>query len=143
MDTMPLKYFGSGFNCAESVLLALSDSFDISSDCIPRVATGFGGGMKTGEVCGAVSGAIIAFGLVHGRMSAEDAARRNHVYQLVQEFVKRFQEEHSSIVCRKLLGVDLQTEEGRNQYRRNNLNKKCQSFVATAFQIASTLLAAE
>ena len=99
--------------------------------------------MKTGEVCGAVSGAIMAFGLVHGRMSAEDAARRNHVYQLVQEFVKRFQEEHSSIVCRDLLGVDLQTEEGRNQYKKDNLNKKCQNFVTTAFQIASTLLAAE
>lgn len=135
-DADPLEYF-KGFNCAEAVLLALSDFLGIDDcDCIPRVATGFGGGMKTGAVCGAVSGAIIAFGLQYGRMKAEEVERRDHTYALVKEFVNQFKNKHCTIVCRELLGVDVQTEEGRKKYREANLHLKCEDYVATAFQIA-------
>ena len=35
---------------------------------IPRIATPFGGGIGgRGEVCGAVTGAVMAIGLKHGR----------------------------------------------------------------------------
>ena len=139
----PLEYFNNGFNCAEAVLLALSDCLGLTSDCIPKVATGFGGGMKTGSVCGAVSGALMAFGLKHGRTHAREVEKRNTVYQLVQEFVRQFEKEHTTIVCQTLLGVNVQTEEGRKKYREENLRLKCQDYVTTAFQIARTLLAAE
>lgn len=38
-------YFKSGLYCAESVLLAIADEWGLSSKYIPRIATGFCGGM--------------------------------------------------------------------------------------------------
>jgi C_GCAxxG_C_C family probable redox protein len=139
----PLQYFRK-FNCAEAVLLALSDATGIPGecDCIPRVATGFGGGMQTGAVCGAVSGAIIAFGAHYGRMKAEEVEKRDRVYALVKEFTQQFKKNHHTIVCQELLGVNVQTEEGRKKYKENNLHIRCQNYVVTAFQIARTLLSA-
>ncbi|KYK33824.1 MAG: C_GCAxxG_C_C family protein [Theionarchaea archaeon] len=137
------EYSESGYNCAESVLLGLSDFLNEPCDCIPRIATGFGGGMKTGSVCGAVSGAVIAIGLHYGRKTAQDTEKRDLCYERVQEFLSAFKREHQTIICRDLLGVDITTEEGRTQYKKGNLHKKCESCVATAFRIARTLLAAE
>jgi C_GCAxxG_C_C family probable redox protein len=139
----PVKYFDSGFNCAESVLLALSEVLNITNDCIPRVATGFGGGMRTGNICGAVSGAIMGLGLHYGRTTAEEIKKRDRMYAVVEEFVNQFQEKHKTIICRELLGVDIRTEEGRTHYKKGNLHLQCQNYCTTAFQIARTLLSPE
>lgn len=86
-----LSYFRSGYNCAESVLLAIAkDAFEIDSDLIPKVATGFGGGIsRQGYVCGVVSGAVMGFGLKYGRDSPEEL--RAKTYNRVVEFYRQFQ----------------------------------------------------
>jgi C_GCAxxG_C_C family probable redox protein len=68
------SYFRIGYNCAESVLLAIAkDALEINSDLILRIATGFGSGIsRRGYVCGAVSGAVMDFGLKYGRNSPEE-----------------------------------------------------------------------
>ena len=40
-----LDRFGSGYNCAESTLIGVAEALGIESECVPRVATPFGGGM--------------------------------------------------------------------------------------------------
>lgn len=135
-----LHYFNSGYNCAESVLLALSDYTCIFCECIPAVAAGFGGGMKMGSVCGAVTGAIMGIGLLHG---GTDTKARKNVNQLVKTFMEQFKKEYYTIVCRDLLGVDVLTEEGIQHYKKANLRRQCENYVTTSFQIAKTLLAPE
>lgn len=62
-----VKLFDIGYNCAESVLLAVSGRFNKKSPIIPRVATGFGAGVgRSGQICGALSGAVMAVGLLKG-----------------------------------------------------------------------------
>ena len=69
------ELWDSGLYCAESVLLAVAESLGIRSDIIPRIATGFCGGVSdSGGMCGAVSGAIMAIGLAAGRSSTEQSA---------------------------------------------------------------------
>ena len=52
-------YFESGLFCAESVLLAISESMGQKSDLIPKIATGLCGGVsRTCGICGAVSGGV-------------------------------------------------------------------------------------
>jgi len=142
-----LTYFDSGFNCAEAVLQALcaflKDNCKSEYGCIPKIATGFGGGMKTGSVCGAVSGAVMALGLQYGRENLHEPQKRDRCSQAVSEFMEQFKKEHKTILCQTLLGVDLRTEEGRRIYREANLKNQCRTYVATAFEIAQTLLAAE
>jgi C_GCAxxG_C_C family probable redox protein len=138
-----LTYSKKGFNCAESTLLALSDHMGISCECIPRIATGFGGGMMTGNVCGAVSGSIMAFGLKYGRIEGEDKENAGKVDRLTKQLVTQFEEHHGSILCKELTGVDLRTQEGRNQYKTENIHEKCLDYIVTAVRIAGSLLPSE
>jgi C_GCAxxG_C_C family probable redox protein len=91
----------------------------MKNEIIPRIASGFGGGMGgTGAVCGAVVGGIMAIGLEHGRdFEVED---RLGAWRLVQEFRRRFEAEMGHIGCRELTGADLTTEEGRKAYRSSD-----------------------
>jgi C_GCAxxG_C_C family probable redox protein len=52
-----------GYNCAQAVLLTLYEHMNPqeTNPVIPKVATGFGGGMgRCGNVCGDLTGAIMA-----------------------------------------------------------------------------------
>jgi C_GCAxxG_C_C family probable redox protein len=136
-------YFNSGFNCAQSVLLVLSESTGKTCSCIPAIAEGFGSGIKTGSVCGAVTGAVMGIGLECGRETPEDIPSKTHVETLVREFLRKFTEEHGTILCCELLGVNVTTEQGIPHYKKENMHQKCECFIATATQIAQTLLSPE
>lgn len=134
------SYFRSGFNCAESTLLAIAkDALDIDSDLIPRIATGFGGGIsRQGYVCGAVSGAVMGFGLKHGRSSPEQLRART--YNRVVEFLNRFHEKFGSVMCKELSGCDLSTIEGIRKFREENVHEEtCSRFVTGAIEIFMSL----
>lgn len=133
-----LKYFNSQYNCAQSVLMALAQSMDITCWCIPNIAAGFGGGMKIQSVCGAVTGAIMAIGLKYGQ---DHTKLRENVF----EFLHKFQKTHTDVVCRELLGVDITTDKGIQEYkkRKEELHSRCERYVSTAVQVAETLLSSE
>jgi len=88
---------------------------EVDEKIIPRIAFGFGGGIgNTGEVCGAVAGAVMAIGLkVEKGETMEEMFR---VFGVVQEFRRRFEAEMETIICRELTGADLSTEEGIAQF---------------------------
>ncbi len=133
------KLFQSGFYCAESVLMAIAQSLDVQSEIIPRIATGFCTGMaRTGGPCGAVSGAIMGIGLVTGRQSPAESLESN--YALVQELLKRFQEQFGSSNCRALLGCDLNTVQGQQFFLAHHLMERCYDYAEGATQIALALL---
>jgi len=63
MDKVRSYYLDKGFNCAESVLRAANDEYNLGLDEKALVtAGGFGGGMGCGSSCGALCGAIQALG---------------------------------------------------------------------------------
>ena len=133
------ELFGSGYYCAESVLLAMAESLGIQTDLIPRVATGFCSGMaRTGGQCGAVSGAMMGISLVAGRRSPEETVDRNYV--LIRELVKRFEERFGATNCRVLLGCDLATTEGQQTFQANHLLEHCFDYAEGATHIAMALL---
>ncbi len=51
------------YNCAQSVLMSFSPDFNLSDKAAYNLAVHFGAGMKSGNVCGAVTGALMALGL--------------------------------------------------------------------------------
>lgn len=63
------ELINGGYNCAESVLLAVSGACGDVPPGSPRIATCFGGGVgKTREeMCGALAGGLMALGLIRGR----------------------------------------------------------------------------
>ena len=50
-------------NCAQATVLPFSEALGIPDELAMRFAGGFGGGMKRGSVCGAVTGGIMALSL--------------------------------------------------------------------------------
>ena len=134
-------YHQLGFNCCESTLMGLCDYLGKKCEFFPRIATGFGGGLgHTGDVCGAITGAIMAFGIQFGRDQANDKKIRDELYLLVEHFINDIKNELGAIDCLDLIGIPINTEEGIKEYRENNLHLKCREFIQTISQIAKEYL---
>lgn len=134
-----LELFKSGFFCAESVLLAITESQGIQSDLIPRIATGFCSGIsRTGGMCGAVSGGIMGIGLVVGRDSPAESLEP--AYTLTQKLISTFEKQYGSVNCRQLIGCDLDTEAGQRYFMENNLMERCLQCAGDATSMALSLI---
>ena len=67
-------YFMQGYNCAQAVLLAFSDLTGLDEKTAALVASGFGAGIgKTRNVCGTVTGMIMAADLINGYENPKDS----------------------------------------------------------------------
>jgi C_GCAxxG_C_C family probable redox protein len=138
------RNFNSGYNCAESVLLTtsrrLGHSIRNSESCIPRIATGFGGGIgRNGDVCGALSGGIIAISLALGRDNGEQS--RDPCYAAADRFYTDFVEKFGSCRCRELTGVNLKTPEGRTTHLNRIHQERCNLIVAWAARKVDEIIA--
>jgi C_GCAxxG_C_C family probable redox protein len=121
-------------------LLAVCQEFEIESEVIPQIASGFGGGIgNTGAVCGAVVGGVMAIGLKMERGDTmEDWLR---IAGAAQEFRRRFEAEMGTINCRELTGADLTTQEGLAQYMRSDTPQTvCFPAVGAAYRLVLDLL---
>ena len=98
------RLFYEGYNCAQSVFVAFRDLTGCSKEEAARLSSSFGGGMgRMREVCGAVSGMLMALGALSGyETPGDDAAKAAH-YRRVQALAGKFREETGSIICREIL----------------------------------------
>jgi C_GCAxxG_C_C family probable redox protein len=127
-----MKIFDEISNCAQAVLGAYADDHGLTADQAMKVAACFSGGMRKGEVCGAVSGALMVIGLKYG----DGLDYKATAYPKAAEFMDRFKEKNGSCVCRDILGCDISSEEGRLYARENGLFKDiCPRMVGSAVDI--------
>ena len=101
-----LQYFTDGANCAQAVVLAFKDELGMDEKTAARLASSFGGGIgRLREVCGAVSGMMMVYGLLKGYDDLKDPDAKKAHYANVQALANRFREENGSIICRELLSL--------------------------------------
>ena len=133
------ELFQSGFYCAESVVLAITEGKGLHSDLMSRMATGFCSGLsRTCGMCGAVNGAILAISLFHGRNSKKDSV--DPAYTRVKRLLEYFEKEFGSTNCRELTGCDLDTEAGQDYFKENKIIIKCVNYTEEATRKAMTLI---
>lgn len=85
-------------NCSETILMAYAKELGISKEQAAAFGANFGGGMKTGSVCGAVTAAI----LVLGGLGITDGGT-------VAQFQNRMKENHNGhLDCESLLKANAQ-----------------------------------
>lgn len=124
------------------MLLAVAESEGIQSDFIPKIATGFCGGVsRTCSMCGAVSGGIMVIGLFTGRNAPTETVAES--YTMVRKLVKQFGARFGSTNCQELTGCDLGTEEGQKYFKENNIRPKCRIFTEEATRISLSLIGDE
>jgi C_GCAxxG_C_C family probable redox protein len=131
-----------GFLCSESVLLAISQALGIECKQIPRIATGFGAGIaRCGELCGALSGAIMGLGLCFGRYRVQDTPEDQTPYEFAQTMTNLFRARFGHTRCDDLINLDLSKEQALETYRKNDLwSTICRDIVKTTTGLAYDLL---
>jgi C_GCAxxG_C_C family probable redox protein len=125
------------------VLYACAPDLGLEAETALKVATGLGGGMgRRGEVCGAVTGGILALGLKYSRGDQQDRSATEKTYLKTQELIEQFEQRHGSCLCRTLLGgCDLRTAEGQQRFRDHDLLRKtCVGCVRTVAEILTEML---
>lgn len=134
------EHFNSGFNCSQSVLAAFCESYGLNKETALKAACGLGGGCRSGEICGAVSGAVLTIGLKYGFSQPGDTETKANCYAKTEEFLNAFKAKNGSILCREILGHDISTKEGMEQARSKNLFKTtCVDMVKSAASILEEL----
>lgn len=132
------RLFKEGYNCSQAVVGAFSDLLPFDFDTLTLISSGFGGGMgRLREVCGAVSGMVLVSSILKGYNNPKDDQAKKELYSFIQNIVKEFEEENSSIVCRELLGLSVKREDPIPEKRTDEYYKKrpCVEMVKSAVRI--------
>ncbi len=134
--------FREGFNCSQAILSTYGSESGLEREVALRAGAAFGGGMGgLGEVCGAVTGAMIVIGLKYGYTMPQDKGAKEKTYARVRDFSGRFKARHGSLLCRELLGCDLGTAEGMALARQKGyFTELCPRFVRDAAEILEDVL---
>lgn len=136
------RCFRSGFTCSAAVFSTFSHELGLDADTAKKLACGFGGGIShTGNICGAVSGAILVIGLKYGKTQEGDDAATGKTRATVREFMQEFVRKNGSINCTELLAHDLSNPDELSRAREKGLFKtKCPALVRDAAEILEKIL---
>ena len=136
-----------GFNCAEAVYLGVLNALGIDSDemLAVSVATGLGAGIgRTGRTCGALTGGVLALGLLFGRDEPGAVAAYARTCQLVQEAFDQFESRFGSTECHQLSGYDFTSDIDWKAFAGDTCRKrKCLGYVGAAASIFIAIALAE
>ena len=104
MKARAKELYFEGYVCAESILKAAAEEGRVPEEYV-RLATGFGQGMVSGCVCGALAGGQMVIGATYGRTDADQDPMvcAEKAKSLVDEFKKTYR-----ITCCRALGGKLE-----------------------------------
>jgi C_GCAxxG_C_C family probable redox protein len=130
------------FNCSQAIFSTYGPEFgSLDRDTCLKIAESFGGGIGyLGNVCGAVTGAIMVIGAKYGRIKSDDSVAKTKSNNLTSEFIQRFKARNNTIICKELIGFDISTEEKREQAREKKIFDNCPNYVKDAAEILEELL---
>ncbi len=90
-------------NCAQGTALALFEEFGLGNMDIIKAFTPFPGIGGTGEICGGITGSLMAFGLFFGSDDRLDVETTSVVIDKAQEFMAYFEDELGSMYCAEII----------------------------------------
>ena len=138
------QLFLQGANCAQAVLGAFAPECGLSEQEAFRIASGFGGGIsRLREVCGAVSGMVLAANFLFGQSDISDKEEKDAHYARIRKLTDAFQRETGSVVCRVLLGLkEHQSDQPVSEERTTQYYQKrpCAEMVSLAAGILEEFL---
>ena len=146
LDMTVEKYMEISGNCAQSAFIALNEVFELGGDEIVKALTPMPGLGEMGLTCGAVTGPLMAIGLVYGRESLADWEGYRRSIKPAGRFVEAFREEYGTTHCAEIheheFGkcFNLADEEGLKQYRLANGPHVCSGIVKSAVRMAADII---
>ncbi len=140
-----MALFEEGYNCTQALVLAFLDMLPFDRETAARMSCSFGGGMgRLREVCGSVSGMFLVIGMIYGYADPKARQEKSDHYARVQKLARTFEEQHGSIVCRELLGLDVKREAPTPEERTPEYYKKrpCKEVIGDAAAILEAYILA-
>ena len=128
-------YHHKGFNCCQSVLAAYADLTGLSEQASFDLGGGFGAGAQTGELCGAITGAILTLGMLTPVDAEGPVGSKRRTGKLAKEFQKRFQEKFGDLRCHPLLKREIQATEETPAAQELDLTNRCDILIVSAVEI--------
>lgn len=113
-------------HCSQAIFASYGEHLGLGKvdfDTCMRISSAFSGGIAlTGNVCGALTGALMSLGLKFG----DDVNQVNvHAVKLLDEFKSL----HGSIICRELIDHDLTTDEQIKQAFATGAFDNCPKYI--------------
>lgn len=94
------KYYFDNYNCAESLFLAANEFYSLGLDpSLSKMVGGFGGGIQTGNACGAFLAAVSVLSLLCIESKAHESGILRNAVSL---FVSEFEEKMGSTLCSQI-----------------------------------------
>ena len=136
-----VECFCGGAACSQAIAAIYGPDLGLPREQAMKLASGFAGGMRLGETCGAVTGAFMVLGLKFAGLHCDQRDGRGDVYAALGRFVTKFQQRNRSVVCKELLGCDISTPDGAQKATREGLFRTiCPDLVKDAAEILEEML---
>lgn len=136
-----VELFAKGYNCAQSVAGVFCDSNSKpDKQTMFKLCNGLGGGVRHGELCGAISGAVLVIGMNCGFYKENDFDQKNYCNEKTIELIEKCKEQLGALTCRELLGVDIRCPlDHKSSEAREAYKIKCADFVKKAVEILENI----
>jgi C_GCAxxG_C_C family probable redox protein len=145
------RYLQTSGNCAQTSFLALQEVFDLEGGSVLKALTPFPGIALRGETCGAVTGSLMALGLVFGRDKdiLDDYSAYQSCLRPSRKLCRAVEEELGSTMC----GDIIEKEFGKRYDLANPVEsmewmglgaiEKCSAVIGKSVAIAARIILAE
>ncbi|MGD1119580.1 MAG: C-GCAxxG-C-C family protein [Dehalococcoidales bacterium] len=90
-------------NCAQGTAMALLEEFGLGNMEVIKALTPFPGIGGTGEICGGITGSLIAFGLYFGSDNRLDYEAMNKTIAISQKFMAYFEDAVGHLYCADII----------------------------------------
>jgi C_GCAxxG_C_C family probable redox protein len=105
------------YGCAETTFMVLKAVYGLPEASDPAAAMALNGGVAYGGgVCGAISGAALAVGMLAERRLLDHRLAKRQARQTIAAYMDAFRRTHGSIDCRGLINQDLRSEEAHRRF---------------------------
>ena len=134
-----MEFHEKGLNCGQAVLLAFTDVTGLTEQQSMAIASGFGGGLRCGGVCGVVNAAAVVLGTAYPATLENGPEGKKRSTRLTQDFQRRFTERFRKLDCRYLLAE--KDIEGTPAAQELGVTQHCRLLVVSGAELLSDMLA--
>ena len=109
-ELLPKYYFDQNYNCAEAILRAANEYYNLGLHERDMIMVGaYGAGIQSGTTCGAVLAVAAVLSLKYVEAKAHES---KDIRAVVQKMMRKFNEKYGSILCK-----DIKPQSSKPEYR--------------------------
>ena len=146
LDQRVILTMEKSHNCAQTTFYSLSEQFGLGGDEILKALTPLPGLAERGQTCGAITGALMAMGLIYGKDRLDDWEKYRSSLIPTNKFCHEFENEMGTTQCCKIQekvfgkSFNLMDPEDLKAFQRAGATAKCSKVVQKACRLAAEII---